>query len=150
MNTENKEVTIKDVHLVMLEINRMATSCWYNDPERSHIVDTAAKNGWLLRTSHTQVEWTQKGIDVLEAYDNNNDDEVKKAKEVLHKHGYIVGSLFQLSDIKDRYKDTNDDAELSDEQADEVRDYLDDNHDANIGINWESIDYAIQQVVKED
>lgn len=34
---------------------------WYEDELVCAIIEEAIKLGWLLRTSHTQVEWTEKG-----------------------------------------------------------------------------------------
>lgn len=41
-------------------------SCWWDDELIQAVLRGAADMGWVLRTSHTQVEWTQKGIDVVE------------------------------------------------------------------------------------
>ena len=48
-------------------INR-ASSCsfpcdlWWMDEKTVDYIAIAVKNGWALRISHTQVQWTDKGI----------------------------------------------------------------------------------------
>lgn len=67
-------------------------------------------------------------------------DEIKKAKAVLKKHGYVgVDSMFQLADIIGRGKDRG--IDISEGDAKVIADKIDSYHDANIGINWENIDY---------
>lgn len=38
---------------------------WYDDELIVAIIEEAIKLGWVLRTSHTQIEWTEKGARVL-------------------------------------------------------------------------------------
>lgn len=40
---------------------------WYDDAEVVASIGIAVKNGWVLRTSITQVEWTEKGVEAANA-----------------------------------------------------------------------------------
>ena len=42
------------------------------------------------------------------------------------------------------------DLELTEEQADEILESLEDNHDATIGINWDVISYYIEDYMRRE
>jgi len=41
---------------------------WYNDTTLNAEVNECVKKGFFLRTSHTQVEWTQSGVDKVKPF----------------------------------------------------------------------------------
>lgn len=116
-----------------------------------------------------------KTVVILEDFDKNADNELKgskvtayngwmedleailneqkvsntaEAKEILHDAGYITGSLWHTVDIAERYKEMNEDKpELTADQLLEVRDSIENGHDANIGINWEVIDIHTNLII---
>lgn len=71
--------------------------------------------------------------------------EIEIAKEILKKNGYIA-YFWHKQDIID--KAIEKEIELSDEQIQEVITYLE-KIDANVGINWDSIEIAIDEVVNK-
>ena len=71
--------------------------------------------------------------------------EIENAKEILKNNGYI-GYFWHKQDIID--KAIEEEIELSDEQIQEVITYLE-KIDANVGINWDSIGIAIDEVVNK-
>lgn len=40
-------------------------TCWWHDSLICAVIDEAARLGWVLRTSVTQVEWTEKGVEAV-------------------------------------------------------------------------------------
>jgi len=60
-------------------------------------------------------------------------EEIAKAKEILSKHGYYVGNLYQAEDVQSIY-------ECTDDQAIDVLDKALDN-DGTANEIWESIRY---------
>ena len=59
--------------------------CWWTDLTVAMAINQGTKMGWLLRTSVTQVEWTQKGADAVADYV----DEFNRLKGHLEEHGMI-------------------------------------------------------------
>jgi hypothetical protein len=55
----------------------------------------------------------------------------------------FIAIKWQVEDVQSVRPD------LSDDEAYEVLEYLEDNHDANIGINWEVIEYAADNLFPE-
>ena len=70
---------------------------------------------------------------------------VEEAVEALKAHGYVAPSLWSLDDIKGKAKEME--FELTDEQVKAVAENLE-SVDANYGINWESIECAIEEITK--
>lgn len=64
----------------------------------------------------------------------------------LEKRGYIR-VLWHENDIRDAAEIME--VDITDEQMEDVKDYLRDNFDANNGVNWYVIRYAIENVVLE-
>lgn len=81
----------------------------------------------------------------LYEYNIINDLSINNAKEILLQNGYIP-YFWHKQDIID--KAIEKEIELSDEQIQEVITYLE-NIDANVGINWDSIGIAIDEVVNK-
>ena len=54
-------------------MNKTRQPLWYDDMLIVHVLKEAEKLGWVKRTSHTQIEWTQDGVDAV------NEPEPKKA-----------------------------------------------------------------------
>jgi len=69
------------------------------------------------------------------------DDEIKKA---LEDAGYLTMGMWHIADIHGVCKD-KDLPELTDEQAKEVLGWVGSKHDASIGINWEVLEYWIEE-----
>lgn len=63
----------------------------------------------------------------------------------LEKRGYIR-VLWNQDDIRDEAERME--VTITDEQVEDVKDYLRDNFDANNGVNWYVIRYAIENVVE--
>ena len=72
--------------------------------------------------------------------------QIAEAKELLKNAGYIF-TLWSVNDILSRAEELG--IELSEKEAIEIGEALDLNHDANIGINWDSIDTEIEEFAKE-
>lgn len=72
--------------------------------------------------------------------------QIDKAIDMLHRAGYLTGSMFQLDDIREHAKEHE--ILLTDNEVHEVREVIEGNHDASIGINWDSILIAILEVSK--
>jgi len=70
--------------------------------------------------------------------------QIENAKETLAQAGYLVagGALWHTIDVKQRAGELG--VDLTDEQATEVAQRICDNHDANQGINWDTIDAALE------
>ncbi len=75
----------------------------------------------------------------------NPQNQIKEAKEVLKKAGYI--SCFWHTDDITAYAESND-IKLTKKQVDKVRENIEKGHDANQGINWEVIAENIRIVKK--
>lgn len=71
--------------------------------------------------------------------------QIARAKSILKTAGYII-NLFHKIDIRDLAEDIS--ATLTDAEVDAVAERLE-NADANLGVNWESIEIFIDQVVAE-
>ena len=56
---------------------------------------------------------------------------------------------WEIDDVRSRNED-NDGDELSDDQCRLVLEKIKNNHDANIGVNWEVIDFWIEQILKDE
>lgn len=67
------------------------------------------------------------------------------AKMVAKKYGYF-GLWWSLVDIKHKAKEDHD-LEITDEQAKEVADYIEDFGDCEYGITWIDIENAIEEVL---
>jgi len=98
-------------------------TAWDTDEDAQYIV----KNGEIV-----DIEQEKHPVDI--------------AKAILKEHGYIM-CFWQLDDIIYRAKDR--DIELTTEQAKEVACYMENNHDANNGINWDFIDFATDECFPE-
>ena len=70
-------------------------------------------------------------------------DDISAAKYLLENNGY-VGVYWTVEDIK--HQAVQDGEELTDLEADEVKEYLAHKFDANEGINWETISLAINHI----
>ena len=67
-------------------------------------------------------------------------------------HGDFVDDRWNITDVQDRYKDKHDEDDkdfepLSDEVARKILHLCKDKMDANVGINWDTIDYWTDEVV---
>lgn len=71
-------------------------------------------------------------------------EEIQKAKQVLKDAGYI-GVYWCDDDIREAAKNMG--IELTDDQVNDIIGYIERKHDANIGINWESIEVFIDMIV---
>lgn len=76
-----------------------------------------------------------------------NLDLIEQAKETLRNAGYF-GITWTLSDIIERAK--SDGYHIDESQAREIADGIENNHDANIGINWENISFHIREFAEEN
>jgi hypothetical protein len=82
------------------------------------------------------------------SFKRKQSDPVEQAKETLKENGYFVDNMWQRDDVI--CQAGNMDIELTDEQIDSVMSILSKHFDAGIGINWDSIESAIEVVIKED
>jgi len=73
-------------------------------------------------------------------------DKIEKAKELLKKEGYILGSPFHIDDILIWAKD-NFNIELSKEECFEIAEDINNNFNAELGINWNTIDEAVSDFI---
>jgi len=55
--------------------------------------------------------------------------------------GHVAVAIWQREDVLRRAKDN--DIEITTEQADEIIDQIDRRHDCTVGINWDVLDYYI-------
>lgn len=64
----------------------------------------------------------------------------------------LITITWYIDDIIDRDKARSDEGEdiITDEEAREVLANLEGNHDANVGINWEVIDYWIDRIKNKE
>lgn len=62
----------------------------------------------------------------------------------LEKQGYIM-VFWHKDDIRSKAEEME--VELTDEQVDEIANDICRNHDAEYGINWDSIEFRIQEIV---
>ncbi len=63
----------------------------------------------------------------------------------LQSRGYIR-VLWQRDDIIERHKEVNEDQEpLTDDEVDNIVSMIESKHDCNVGLNWETLDYFIDQ-----
>ena len=62
---------------------------WYDDRQTAEAIDIGVANGLLNRVSHSQVEWTQKGVDFIYDTANAMMDNMRERMEKrnVHKHG---------------------------------------------------------------
>ena len=72
---------------------------------------------------------------------------VEKAIEYLRSNGYIIGILWSFEDILQVAEDNFDDVTLTTDQLFSIRDRIENNHDANEGINWTVIEEAIREEI---
>lgn len=70
---------------------------------------------------------------------------VEQAKQVLKEAGYF-SLYFQKDDISLRACEMG--TPLTPEQIDDVVSYIENKIGADIGINWDTIEYAIQEILK--
>lgn len=80
--------------------------------------------------------------------DRFNDLETK-AKEYLRSRGYILAPLFHIWDIQQAAKD-NFETELTDAEAMEIAERIDHKCDCEIGINWEVINFYIEEFIDKN
>jgi len=59
--------------------------------------------------------------------------------------GNVIASIWMIDDVRCQAEDR--DIEITDDQCRDVLSCLDGNHDASIGINWDVIDYWIDEVL---
>lgn len=52
-------------HICRATKTRFPIDMWWDDAEAAASLNIAVQNEWVLRTSATQVEWTQKGVDAV-------------------------------------------------------------------------------------
>lgn len=69
---------------------------------------------------------------------------IEEAKQVLKENGYL-SPMWHIDDIKGVAE--NKGVDLTKEQLLKVVDSIEHNHDANIGINWDNIDYHINEII---
>jgi len=50
-------------HICRATKSSFPVDLWYDDAEVVASIGIAVQNGWVLRTSITQVEWTEKGVE---------------------------------------------------------------------------------------
>lgn len=87
-------------------------------------------------------------VEIEEMQEQATDMDIEAAKRVLRKHGYIgLDSMFQLADIIGRGKDRG--LIIDEEMARQIGESIDNSHDANIGINWDNIDYHTDECFPE-
>ena len=72
-------------------------------------------------------------------------NEVEKAKQVLKDAGY-VDTLWHIDDIIGKAEDMN--VILTEDQVNAVRADIEHNHDANYGVDWDTIESAINDALK--
>lgn len=77
-NLEEVEQKQVENELTLTSIGAALKSYFWLYDKESLIIDEAVKRGYVLRTSHTQAEWTQKGIDELKTYPNTLKGEIDK------------------------------------------------------------------------
>ena len=77
-----------------------------------------------------------------------SDQTEDSARQVLKNAGYLVDVLWSKDDIL--FQAANDDVTLTENQVDEVADRLQDEFDANYGINWDTISMRIQEVLEDE
>jgi hypothetical protein len=96
------------------------------------------KNAWCLvnETGHILMSSTsgKKGKKTIEeiACILNTRDLCKQSRSIS-----IIWSIEDVQSLRD---------DLSDDQAREVLEYIEDSHNAEIGINWDVIDYTIKHL----
>lgn len=74
--------------------------------------------------------------------------EIEKAKEVLRDAGYFVQNLWSDEDVNQVLRDS-DRKEFTKDEAIAFFDYVGDNHDATVGMSWETIDYMLDNYLSE-
>jgi hypothetical protein len=85
------EMNIVDVYEAIKFINkehdmklagRKSPFLWYDDKDINKVISYGVKMGWLNRPSHTQVEWTEKGINEYQKNKSLNESCWKGYKQV--------------------------------------------------------------------
>ena len=71
---------------------------------------------------------------------------VEEAKQLLRENEYLVDGLWQKDDV--RYKAEEMEVDITDKQVQQVMDNLR-GFDASIGINWDTIEYEIENVIED-
>jgi hypothetical protein len=75
-----------------------------------------------------------------------NYEAIELAKQVLQNSGYLLVNAWHVDDIKSRAKQNK--QKLTKEDLKKVVEFIENNHDANSGMNWDFIDYAINEVLE--
>jgi hypothetical protein len=105
----NPEIDIDDVKVAMDLVNEYQrflssplkkTLQWYSDDVINKVINHGVKMGWLNRPSTTQVEWTDKGIEIL---NNETDIELVEGKKdrcyKIAKRKYDKNSAYRSGSI---------------------------------------------------
>ena len=75
-------------------------------------------------------------------------DNQERAKAIAHdylgRHSSFISITWDIDDVKGVARDRN--LQLTDEHCLNVLDYIESNHDANIGISWDSIHFALDSM----
>lgn len=72
------------------------------------------------------------------------DDFIKHLQELYHPQTEVVGVFWQKDDVISRAKDRG--QAISDTDATRIVEALENHHDACIGINWEVIDFHLDNL----
>lgn len=72
--------------------------------------------------------------------------QIKAAKELLRNAGYFTQNLWSDEDVNQVLRDRGD-KELTPEECIGFFDFVGNNHDANIGMNWETLGYMLDQFI---
>ncbi|MCC0175805.1 hypothetical protein I4641_02265, partial [Waterburya agarophytonicola K14] len=75
-------------------------------------------------------------------------DNQERAKAVAHnyleQHSDFISITWDVDDVKAVARDRN--LQLTNEHCLDVLDYIESNHDANIGISWDSVHFALDSM----
>jgi len=121
------------------------------------------KNGQMVCTEQEFTAGTDCDYLTLDGAEMNDIPEVEGYQNFDMRSpdgGDSVDDRWSITDVQDRYKDMNDDSEtedesddfenLSDEVARRILHLCMDKMDANVGINWDVIDYWTGEVLNPD
>lgn len=87
---------------------------------------------------------TNNDIDALVKLGIIHDDDIDKAKQAIaERNKGTIAIIWTVDDVKWSADDSG--LKVTDEQAENILNELKANHDANIGINWDTINYYIDE-----
>ena len=96
-------------------------------------------------------QFTKEGLarNIAESLNLSEEDKVKVVAEIENEFGQMCHSSWAVEDIHCCIRNKDMDVEVSDEEAAEILGWIEMKHDASIGINWDVIEYYIEEFVKE-